>query len=67
MGGARPFFTREKYVFLVGFSLTIPRFPQIQKLTKYESRRDKKRGGIIFAPPLHGDFFGMDGITKTMG
>ena len=31
MRGARCFFSREKQVFLVGFSLTIPRFPRKSK------------------------------------
>ena len=31
MRGARRFFSREKQVFLVGFSLTIPRFPHKSK------------------------------------
>ena len=31
MRGARRFFSREKQVFLVGFSLTFPRFPRISK------------------------------------
>ena len=31
MRGARHFFSREKQVFLVGFSLTIPRFPRKSK------------------------------------
>ena len=31
MRGARRFFSRKKQVFLVGFSLTIPRFPRKSK------------------------------------
>ena len=40
---ARRFFSREKQVFPVGFSLAFPRFPQISKNpTKYQSSWNKK-------------------------
>ena len=29
--------------------------------------RDKKQDGTIFAPPLYGDFFNRDGITRQNG
>ena len=49
MRGARRFFSREKQVFLVGFSLTFPRFPRISKNRLNTSLALEQTRGVIGA------------------